>query len=231
MKAIRDRLTSGQSSQAGLTLIEVIVAIAIVSVVALSSAGLTSTGLTAAASQERQQVAVTIANGAMETVSGWSVAVDTGTGVSSLYTGRPKTDVQNAFNANLTQPAASQTYPAWDPNAASCVANPPVKTCPALPIIKPVLQNGTNYTVTTLMGTCYELTAPAAGAGNDCGLASTNPNPSSPPATTPAGLTALIRVIVIVKWTQNSACAAGGCTYAATTLVDPHADLKWDVHV
>lgn len=230
MRAIRDRIRGGEPTEAGLTLVEVIVAIAIVSVVALSSAALTSSGLTAAASQERQQVAVTIATGTMETVSGWSVAVDTGTGVSSLYTGRTKTNVQNAFNANPSQPAVGQTYPAWDPNAASCVAGAG-KTCPALPIIKTVNQNGTAYTVTTLMGTCYEATTATAGAQNDCGLASTNPNPSIPPTTTPVGLTPLIRVIVIVKWTQNSACATGGCTYAATTLVDPHADLKWDVHV
>ena len=89
MKIIRRRLRVADAHDSGMSLIEVIVAIAIVSAIALSSASLAINGSSLASSQERKQVAVTIASGAMETASAQSV--------STIYSGRTKTAVQAAY--------------------------------------------------------------------------------------------------------------------------------------
>jgi prepilin-type N-terminal cleavage/methylation domain-containing protein len=231
MKTTRRIVLKAHSDDSGFTLIEVLAAVIIVVIVALSAAGLSINGIQTATAQQREQVAVTIANGAMETVSGWSSALNSGTGVSNLYTGRFKgttttpTTVLGAFTTNAAVSGVSQTYAAWDPTATS-------SSVAALPVVQSptgtgtsllAAQNGTNYTLTTLMGTCYE---PIAGGA--CGLAPGYP--STPPTTTPAGYTNLIRVIVIVSWTATaggSRCTASGCYYEATTLVDPHTELNW----
>jgi len=229
VRVIIERLRRDRALESGFTLIEVIVAITIVSIVALASAGVTITGVSAAASQEREQVAITIANGTMETVSAWSVTVNPSTLVSSLYTGRKQTDVVTAWKANENKPGVKQTYEAWDPKASSCVATSTAK-CPALPIVSTPTQNGTKYSVTTLIGTCYEPAIIRSSATqNDCELAVGGVY-SNPPSATPAGSTALIRVIVIVSWTAGKTCAASGCSYEATTIIDPHTDLEWVTH-
>ena len=92
----QNTLASIARDESGMSLVEVIVAIAIVSIVALSSASLAINGFSVASSQERKQVAVTIASGAMEAASAQSV--------STIYSGRTKAAVQAAFTANSTVP-------------------------------------------------------------------------------------------------------------------------------
>jgi Tfp pilus assembly protein PilV len=212
------------SSDAGLTLVEVVAAVIVVVTVALASAGLSINGIQTAAAQERQQVAVTIANGALEDVSGWDPSVQSGATVSNLYTGRCQTAVTTAFANNSTIPGVSNTYPQWDPvatAAATCSA-------PSLPIVESPTgtgtsyipaENGTNYTVTTLIGDCYE---PVTG-----GACAKVTGQSTDPSTTPTGYSQVVRIIVIVSWTAGSTCATNGCYYEATTMEDSHADAKW----
>jgi Tfp pilus assembly protein PilV len=230
MRAIRERFPVALRAEEGIGLIEVIVAVAIVSVVALASASLTITGLAAASAQQRAQVAVTIANGSMETVSGWSVATNSVTTVSNLYTGRSKSAVQSAFDANAGKAAVSQTYPVWDPHASTCVPDPAVPaTCPALPITTAnAKQNGTSYVVTTLIGSCYQATTiKSKGTANDCGKIV---GVAADPATVPTGYSRLIRVIVLVSWTAGNKCAPTACSYQTSTLVDPSTDIQWITH-
>jgi prepilin-type N-terminal cleavage/methylation domain-containing protein len=218
MKTIRDRLAIAQSGQDGLSLVEVIVAIAIVSIVALASASLTFNGLATAAAQTRTQVAITIANGAMETVSGWSIEKSPSTGVSGVYTGRTAAVVGPAFTKYAAQPGVSDTVPGSDLTAPACGAAPAL--CGAIPISQPVKEGSTNYIVATLIGTCYQSTVIAS------------PQPATPCTTTGgAATTPLIRVIVIVTWTAGSRCATSGCSYATSTLLDPNTDLQWESHV
>lgn len=215
MKIVRDDSRFDRARESGMSLVEVIVAIAIISVIALSSASLTINGMSLASSTERQQVAVTIANGAMESASAQSVA--------SIFSGRKKAPVQAAFAANTTIPGiavvagVNPTYPLWDTST-------PIPPAEALPITPPTItQGGTTYATTILVGSCYQLRG-----GGDC--ARLTANPTTPPATAPAGYMALIRVVVVVRWTGKT-CAAGGCSYSATTLIDPGTDLEWVTYV
>jgi Tfp pilus assembly protein PilV len=229
---LRRRLASPlAATDSGLTLIEVVAAVIVITTVALASAGLSIQGITTSAAQQRQQVAVTIANSAMETVAAANIAVNTTTtpSVSGLYTGRYVSDVTNAFTANSTQPGVAQTYPGWDPNPLLVAGN-----TPAIPIVSnPAASttNGTSYTVTTLIGPCYELSLPSTwpttvpASGPAC---TTITGQASAPATTPAGYTQLIRAIVIVHWTAGSTCTgAGGCNYVISTLLAPESDPEW----
>ncbi|MEO6944808.1 MAG: prepilin-type N-terminal cleavage/methylation domain-containing protein [Lacisediminihabitans sp.] len=183
----------------GLSLIEVIVAIAIISIVALASASLTINGVSLASSTERQQVAVTIANGAMETASAQAVA--------TIYSGRKSAAVMAAFASNAAVPGVSATNPVADTSL-------PIPATQALPISPPpITQSGTTYTTTILAGSCFQ-----PRSGGDC----------LKPAT--AGYIPLIRIIVVVRWNAGDACAASGCSYSTTTLIDPGKDLEWVTH-
>jgi Tfp pilus assembly protein PilV len=225
VNTVRRRIFSDFARDDGLSLIEVIVSIMVIIVVTLSAAGLSINGIASAASQERRAVAVTIANGAMETVAGWQIANSTYTTVSSLYTGRYQGTVQTAFTNNSTQPGVSQTYPGWDPSNGTTInpTQPAVtaSTTPAIPITATSLQNGTTYTTTTLIGSCYEPTS-----GGACTLLT---GQATPPATTPANYSQLFRVIVIVSWTAGKGCATG-CSYEASSLEAPTVDLNWISH-
>jgi prepilin-type N-terminal cleavage/methylation domain-containing protein len=211
---VRERVRVDATSDSGMSLIEVIMAIAIVSVIALSSASLAINGLSLSSSQGRKQVAVTIASGAMETVSAQSV--------STIYSGRTQAAVQAAFAANSTVPGIAPvggvvpTYAVWDTTV-------PVPAAMTVPITAaPITLEGTTYTTTTLLGTCYQ-----PRTGGDC---TTIAGKLSPPATAPDGYVALVRVVVVVRWSPDNTCTAAGCFYSATTLLDPSTDLEWVTH-
>jgi prepilin-type N-terminal cleavage/methylation domain-containing protein len=208
---------SSQADEAGFSLIEVLVAISLITIVATASATLVLNGIAAGATVERRQVAVTIASGAMESVSAQSVNTTAATGVSALYTGRTYADLHAAWTANSTAAGIPQSYEAWDPTAVPA-------SIPSLPITSTVTRAGTDYSVETLIGTCIQPTA-----GGDCGKIAGYLG-ATPPATVPSNFTTLIRVVVLVKWTAGEKCAASGCSYVASTLIDPHLDLEWVTH-
>lgn len=223
----RKRLRRLLGDESGFSLMEVIVAIAIMTIVATAAASLSFNGVATSTAEERQQVATTIANGALEKVSGWSTAVDSATGVIALYDGRGKAAVQAAFAANSTRPGVAQTVAGWDTSLGiSSTSNgvlPTVTPDPnASPAAAPLVEHGTQYTVYTLIGSCYEQPAPAT--------VTVPATPDNCLATQGASPTALIRVIVIVKWTAGSKCQAGGCYYQASTILDPNSDLEWITH-
>lgn len=200
----------------GLSLVEVVVAISLITIVATASGTLVLNGIAAGATVERRQVAVTIASGAMEAVNAQSVAKSSSTGVSALYTGRTKAAVDAAWAANSTLSGVPKTYEAWDPSL--------IPGAPTLPITVTTIQAGTTYTVTTIIGACY---LPTTGAG-DCAKVTGN-NTNYAPLIQPSATTILIRAVVVVKWTAGQTCASG-CSYAASTIIDPHDDLEWVSH-
>lgn len=221
------RLRSKRGTDEGMTLVEVMVAIAIMAVVAIAGSALTINGLNTATYQQNRQIAVTIASGVMETVNSLSTTIQSGSGVSGLLSGRSQSDSQTAFTTNSAYVGASKTYPAWD--KSSVVVPPQI-----VPISNPasIKQGGTSFTTTTLIGTCYEPNSAAKAAtlstGWDCTLLN---GYASAPDVTPTGFTPVLRVIVIVKWTAGSRCtAAGTCFYVATSLFDYHPDLTWVSH-
>jgi prepilin-type N-terminal cleavage/methylation domain-containing protein len=211
MNRIRRNLNRLASESAGMTLVEVIVAIAIMSIVATSAIGLAISSTTSSVSQQRRAIAVTVANAAMETVSGLPA--------DSLFNGRSLANVNADFVTNASISGVSKTYPDFDRS----LPLPSVETVPRRAI---VTQNGTQFSVTTVIGTCFErlaTVAPLTAAGGDCTVLG-----ATLPPVTPTGYTPLTRVIVVVGWTAGQGCAvAGACTYTISTLLDSHLDLEW----
>lgn len=201
------------SGESGFSVIEVIVAIAIITVIAAATATLTIGGLGSASVQERRQIAVTVANGVLETVIARSPAIDTTSTVSGLYTGRTKAKVDAAWATGTGRDGVAATYPRWDPKATSSSAA-------ALPITRSVTNSGITYTTTLLVGTCYIEDV-------DPGSCVKLPGITAAPSTTPAGYTAMIRVIALVTWIPGEGCGPDGCIFEAATLIDPNTDLEW----
>lgn len=202
-----DRLTADSN---GMTLVEVIVAIAIMGIVATAAIGLAISSTIGSVSQQRRAIAVTVANAAMEKVSGLPA--------TSLFSGRSLSDVQTSFSTYSSTSGVGKTYQEYDHSL-------PLPTT-TVKINDPVTQNGTPYTVTTIIGTCFEKLGTNSGqtAGGDCMKVD---SATYAPAT-PAGYTPLIRAIVIVGWTAGQECAvAGSCVYTISTLIDSHSDLQW----
>lgn len=207
-----------RADESGMTLIEVVVAISLIGIISAAAIGLSITSQKGTSVQQRQELAVTIASEAMEAANAQSSATNPTTGMSYLYQGRTEAQVEAAWTANLGVSGLAATYMGWDTAAVV----PPVQT---LPISNLVVRNGTEYTVYTLLGTCY---MPTTSAGGDCTKVAGSD--TAPPSTVPADRAALNRVIVVVRWTAGSGCATSGCSYQATTLVDAHSDLLWNTH-
>jgi prepilin-type N-terminal cleavage/methylation domain-containing protein len=197
----------------GLSLMEVIVAIAIMTIVATAAASLSINGVKTVANEERSQIAVTVANGFMEKASGSSLAINSA-GLSAIYTGRSKGDVQYWFGQMASRPGIAQTNAVWDTTVPVAQSVLPASTG-ILPVYKQVPENGTTYQVVTLIGSCYQQTT---GASGSC-LAATGTAPDP-----------MIRVTVIVSWTAGAQCAASACYYQTSTVLDPSSDLEWVQH-
>ncbi|MBK4348419.1 prepilin-type N-terminal cleavage/methylation domain-containing protein [Lacisediminihabitans sp. G11-30] len=194
-----------------MTLIEVIVAISIMGIVATAATGLAIASTTGSVTQQHQAVAVTVANDAMEQVSGLPAGL--------IYSGRSASDVTASFVANSSIPAVANTYQEYDHSL-------PLPSAQKVPINDTQTQDGTVYKITTVIGTCFQKlgTMPGQTAGGDCTkLPSSQTLPTSFPGYTP-----LTRVVVLVRWTGGQGCStASPCSYAVTTLLDAHADLEW----
>jgi prepilin-type N-terminal cleavage/methylation domain-containing protein len=214
---LRVHLHPRADSDSGMTLIEVVVAIAILAILSTASLGVYLSGLNASSNQQRREIAVTVANESLEIVNGWSTGFVAATGKSALYTGRAKVDVQALFTAGAAVPGVTQTYPEWDGTAAATATS---ATTSDLPITRKVIRSGTEFIANLYIGTCFQ-----AKAGGNC----TAPGYPTKPSTVPAGSTSLTRVIVDVRWTAGASCAAG-CSYSAVTLIDLNKDLEWNTN-
>lgn len=211
MNNLRRRLEASALDASGMTLVEVIVAIAIMGIVATAAIGLAISTTTGSVSQQRQAIAVTVANAAMEKASGLPPA--------DLFSGRSQVDVQSSFAANSAISGVSTTYQEYDHSL-------PLPGAQTVPINASSTQNGTLFTVTTIIGTCFDRLGTNAGqtAGGDCGKV----DMATYAPITAAGYTPLTRVIVVVSWTAGQGCSvAGACAYTISTLLDSHSDLEW----
>jgi len=195
----------------GFTLVEVIVALGLLSIVATSALSLFIAAIQRADGQRERQVAVAVANDAVEKVHSVRSAVTsstpqtsaglTGTGqVGGLTSGRTAGEVAAAWSAT-SFPGKPDTRPAWD---ASTPAGPL-----ALPITTSSQVGATTYTTTTLIGTCTLQTS----AGGTCSLTGAGP--------------VVQRVVVVVTWT-GAGCSPT-CSTSSSSLVDGHSDPTWRV--
>lgn len=214
MKGIRSRLAALRA-QDGMTLVEVIVAISIMGIVATAAIALSITSSASAATQQRQEIAVTVANQAMELATSRSPLFLPGTSVSALYTGRSQAMVDSVWAANPAALGLANTKKAWDTRPGA------LQPTAILPVLPAQRLSGTDYVANILIGDCWQSTL-AAGSTSDCGL--------EPSAANASKFTQLVRIMVVVRWTAGTGCAPTGCTYQTSAIVDPHPDLEWNFH-
>jgi len=195
----------------GFSLAEVIVAIAILGTLATASLYLTIGGLNSSESQRRGNVAITLAGNAMETVVARSPAINATSGVSAVYNGRAHADTVATWVVNRFIAGVDRMYPGWQPGI-------PAGSVPEIPFAETVTVNGTEYSVQTMIGRCYQPLA-----GGQCTILT---GFATAPATAPTGFVELTRVTTVVWWFAGSNCVAG-CSYNASTLVDTSSDLQW----
>ncbi|WP_166868739.1 prepilin-type N-terminal cleavage/methylation domain-containing protein [Salinibacterium sp. ZJ70] len=188
---------------AGISLLEVIVALLVLSILVLASIGFVTQANTFSAYQQHNQVAVTVAGAAMERALA--------TPPDQLASDRAQADVQAAFAQLAGRPNVGDTYPIWDNT---------VTGAPLVPITETQTFSGTEYEATTLIGTCHRPRNVVSGV--TCGKVS-----GATALATPTGHLTLYRVTVVVTWTADDECP-GGCAYETTSLIDATVgDVEW----
>lgn len=196
-----------RSADGGFTLLEVLVSIAVIGIVMTSVAPFLVRSLALADQQRDKQVAIQVANDALERVR----ALDP----YSLAAGRSKDAVAKQWD---NRPAGVDAYltstllaSSSDLASTSTVGiKAPLPTSPY-----PVTVNGKTYAQSWYLGLCWQAKALIGQPIGDCGPVVTQ--------------LPFYRVVVAVTWTHRS-CPASACVYLASTLVsigdDPVFDLK-----
>jgi prepilin-type N-terminal cleavage/methylation domain-containing protein len=190
MTARERRLPFGAGDDAGFSLIETIVAIALVGVVMASLSAFLVTSVSVTSQQSGRKGAIQAADDATELVRALKG--------SALLTGRDYNTVHTQWQAGMTGGLSSYLSTmaeAWDTTAATGSG----ATAPLPTTSKSVTLNGVTYGQSWYVGRCWQPTA-----GGDCAAAT--------------GDVGFFRVVVAVTWTEKH-CPASACSYVATTLV------------
>ncbi|MEJ5944662.1 hypothetical protein WDZ17_05060 [Pseudokineococcus basanitobsidens] len=194
------------SGDAGLTLVEVVVAMVLV--VAVGASLLVFFGRSSALTQSlaRKQAAVALADEAMELVRTVTPAAATAT-ASAVVGGRTADLVAAQWAAAPPDVAAAlaQTAPASDPTALG-------GSTPVVPLRTTAAVSGVDYIVDRYVGTCRRPLTTSA----PCSSATT------------VGTT-LLRVVVAVSWSEGAGTSCGGaaCRFVLSSLVDPLPDPQF----
>jgi prepilin-type N-terminal cleavage/methylation domain-containing protein len=185
----------GAGDDAGFTLVETIVAIALVGIVMASMSAFLVSSMTVTSQQSGRKGAIQIADDATELVRALKG--------SALLTGRDYTSVDAQWNNPTTgvSPYLSTMSEAWDTTVTSGGASAPLPTSP-----KSVTLNGVAYGQHWYVGRCWQPTA-----GGDCAAAT--------------GDVPFFRVVVAVTWTAKncpaSACSYVTTTLVSSAASDP----------
>ncbi|WP_141704318.1 putative Ig domain-containing protein [Planobispora rosea] len=189
---------------AGFTLVEMLVAIAVIGVVMSALAVFFTNSMNFAGQQRGKQVAVQLAGDAIERARALK-----GT---SLAAGRGKTSSEDQWKS--AHPKAS-TYlgsmeRAWDKDSAlNAGAKAPLPTKPNI-----VTVNGVKYEQNWYVGHCVQQVVTASAQEQTC----VKPGPVSGPADVP-----FYRVVVAVSW-PHKGCENGQCVYVTSTLISSVGD-------
>lgn len=207
------RRSPKQNADRGLSLIEVIVAIALIGLVAASAATFFISGVSTTSDLQRKQAAVTLANNAMDQARSVTPGAVAG-GSSGLVRGRTEAAVTAAWNAATSAEPndTADMNAAWD---TSITTGDPDDQWVPLTVTRTV--SSQTYTIDTLIGTCYRPKA-ASTTSDDC--VKTNPDPSADTHVM------LYRVRVVVRWAESA--TATPQTYRLTSLADPSTDTVWN---
>ncbi|MDQ1651535.1 MAG: hypothetical protein QOI35_735 [Cryptosporangiaceae bacterium] len=202
--AVGARLSSrgaGTGGDAGLTLVEVMISIAIIGTVMTSLTMFFSGTMTTTGYENTRQTAVQLAGAAIEKARSMSP--------TAIVGGRTLADSTAAWNSPATgaAPYLADMTMVYDDGAVPGVpASPPPYWLPAAGTTV-TLKNGSSsgppidYSEDWYVGRCY---LPAAGGA--CAKAKL------------AGSVEMLRVVVAINWTSR-ACAASNCSYVTSTLV------------
>lgn len=192
-------------TEAGFTLIEVVIALAILLIVAAAAVAFAIQAMKLGVQQQRSQIAVTVAGERMEQVQRLTTS---NAQLAGLVAGRDSTSVDAAWTAAAGVAGVAQTYPASATAGAQTI-----------PLTQTVTRSGTDFISTVLIGTCYQPVS-----GGPCTKGSTAVDPA------PAVITGKARMIrVIVTVTYPGGCGdASGCRYTALGLFDTKGDLVWE---
>ncbi|AGL14717.1 putative Ig domain-containing protein [Actinoplanes sp. N902-109] len=203
----------------GFSLLEVLVAMAVIGTVMAGAAPFLVRSLAVVGQQRGTQVAIQVANDALERVR----AIDP----ASLTTGRGLAEVTRQ---NAAAPAEVQHYLATmnvaaDPNLADSSTAGASAPLPTQPL--EVTSNGTTFQEQWYVGKCYQLKATAVvqGVATVPGCAPLSAEPST------SQLNSLYapfyRVVVSVAW-PDKFCTDARCLYVASTLISTGNDAVFD---
>ncbi|MGZ4612018.1 MAG: Ig-like domain-containing protein [Kineosporiaceae bacterium] len=200
-------------SDAGFTLVEVVVALVLLSILLASVGVLFVGGLRNSATLQRRQSAVNIAQQALEAARAVSTTPDQN-GCTKLLQGRAKATVDVQWAA-APSAVTNVTDEAWSPAGCSGTIVLPLQGLPGAlgTVTDPVIVGGQSYTVSTYIGTCV-LTA----ARDSCLRSSA----------VPGGTSTMYRIVARATW-SGSGCSTALCEYSASTLVDASADPVFNV--
>lgn len=209
------KLSRSMREDKGLSLVEVVVALALIGIIATAAAMFFISGLVTNKELRMEQVAASVANQALDAARAVSPRPPTVGSVSGVLKGRAQADVEAAFAAaNPVDIADMVTTEAWDPTGFVGTADDWV------PLTSDTQIANTKYKVTTLIGGCYRPKS-ASTTEQNCEVAGSD-----------ATHVLIYRVRAIVSWTEKN-CPEGGdsCTYRATALIDPSADAYWNTNL
>jgi type II secretory pathway pseudopilin PulG len=200
----------------GLSVIEVMVAIAVIGTVMTAMAPFLARSMVVVAQQRSEQVAVEIANDALERARALKP--------SSLLAGRGEQRTRTQWDTAAAPVAAylSTMNQEWDPADPTAGAQAPLPTAP-----QSVTVSRTTYEQHWYVGRCWQ---PKAGLTGSTAVVGACTAPASPaPTDIP-----YFRVVVAVTWSAGEAysggsCVRGRCIYVATTLVSTGADPTFDL--
>ncbi|WP_084103663.1 prepilin-type N-terminal cleavage/methylation domain-containing protein [Demequina sp. NBRC 110056] len=204
--AERQRDFDAPEHDAGFTLVEVMAALFILSLVSLAFLALFLSGVSKTSDLQRQQAAVGIANSAMDSVRSVAGGAVNATGTAGIVKGRSYSAVQTVWDA--ADPA--------DTVDMNPVSDPDPGLEQWVPVRDTAFVDGQEYTIDTLIGSCYRLRA-ASTISQDCVKA----NPGG------TNYIQMYRVRVVVSWDTGS----GEQSYRLTSLVDPSGDPTWNTVV
>lgn len=195
--------------ESGFTLIEVVVALMLIGVVAAGALMFFIRGMQTTSHLQRTQAAASIATQWMERVRAVDPRPATPGATSPLIVGRTAAAVTAAWDT--ADPAdVQQTIKEYDHGTT---------TTPTIPVTGTVTVSDMEYTITTLIGSCYR---PKASSAMD--------QPCTAVPDTTLGVK-IYRATVVVSWGAGTSkeCDTGTCTYRLSALIDPTADAEWNI--
>lgn len=213
------RMRARAAGDGGISLIEVIVAMMIIGVVMSSAAGFFLKSLKTTGGAAGRQTAVDVVNQEMENIR----AVPG----SSLLTGRTQAEVvsllawsgaaQLTAHDDITGAGGVQNY---DPQATTAGGE-------SVPTVTTQTVNNQQFTLRNFINPCWLPVGTAQDANTQNLACGADP---TPPAGTKS--TDLFRVTVAASWTGGAATGCThGCTYSASSLVDPHHDATYQSNI